>query len=110
MATLTGWKGPLPPPGALQAFEDIVPGAASRIVGEFEKEAEHRRGLERAQANFVRWDTHIGQALAIVFALAGFGVVCFAIYRNAPWVAAVLGGGLIGAGILAFIQGRKPSD
>jgi len=107
VARLTEWKGPLPPPAALQAFEEIVPGSAARIVAQFEEEAAHRRKLETKQADFVRWDTHIGQALAIVFALGAFAVVAFAVYLKSPWVAGVLGAGVIGAGVIAFINGRN---
>jgi uncharacterized membrane protein len=109
VTALASWSGPLPPPAALEAFEKIVPGAAGRIVDEFQKESDHRRRLERREASFVQWDTHIGQALAIVFALSAFGVVAFAIYRNAPWVAGVLGASVIGAGVVAFLRGRGGS-
>ncbi len=104
---VASWTGPLPPPAALEEFDKIVPGAAARIVEEFQKEAEHRRKLELREASFVQWDTHVGQALAILFALSAFGVVAFAIYMKAPWVAGVLGASVIGAGVVAFLRGRN---
>src|SRR5690349_11244724 len=58
------WSGPLPDPDTLAAFDHIVPGGAARIFDQFEREADHRRALEKKQANFVVRDTHIGQALA----------------------------------------------
>lgn len=40
------FQGPLPPPGHLAAYDQIVPGAAERILRMAEDQAEHRRGLE----------------------------------------------------------------
>jgi len=41
--TSVEWDYPWPPPGALEKFEEILPGTAERIFNEFEKEAAHRR-------------------------------------------------------------------
>jgi uncharacterized membrane protein len=103
------WRGPLPPPAVLQGFEEIVPGSAARIIDEFQAEAAHRRRLEDKQARFVQRDTHVGQALAIVFALGAFALAGYAVSQGANWVAVVLGGGVIAAGVLAFIKGRDGS-
>lgn len=37
------WQGPLPPPGAMAAFEQIERGLAGRIVGLAENSLEHQR-------------------------------------------------------------------
>ena len=44
----TSWSGPLPAPADLQLFEEIVPGAADRILTLTEKQSEHRMDLERS--------------------------------------------------------------
>jgi uncharacterized membrane protein len=101
------WRGPLPPPAQLEEFERIVPGGAARIFQQFEDEAKHRRVMETTNARFVIRDTHIGQALAGLYAVTAFGVTTFAIVEGAYWVAGVLGGGTIVGGIVAFLRGSK---
>ena len=39
--------GPLPPPSDLQEYDNVVPGAAERIIRMAENQSEHRRELER---------------------------------------------------------------
>ena len=106
VASLVEWNGPLPPPAALQAFEDIAPGTAERIVGEFVAEAHHRRAQERKQGNLIFLDNVIGRLLAIAFAAGGFWVTYQAIVHNSPWVGGIVGGGMIVAGMTVLIRGR----
>jgi uncharacterized membrane protein len=56
--TLQGWQGPLPPPDALRAFEEIHPGSAAEIINEFKLEASHRRAQEDREARLVVRQTH----------------------------------------------------
>jgi len=42
-----GYRGPIPPPEMLWGYEKIVPGAAKRILTQFERQSEHRREIER---------------------------------------------------------------
>ena len=45
------FSGPLPPPAVLQGYEDIVPGAANRILEMAERQSEHRQQLEKTVVN-----------------------------------------------------------
>jgi len=63
--------------------------------------------LESKQTRFAIRDGHIGQALAGLYALGAFGITAYAIYMGADWVAAVLGGGTIVSGIVAFLRLKK---
>jgi uncharacterized membrane protein len=40
------YSGPLPPPAALKQYDEIVPGAAARIIAQAEKQTDHRIKLE----------------------------------------------------------------
>lgn len=101
------WSGPLPPPQALQAFEDIAPGTAAKIIDEFQAEAAHRRQQERRQFWLVGTETLVGQFSAIVFALGALGVAGYAAYMGAQWIGAIVGGGVIVGGIIALRTGRN---
>jgi len=41
------YRAPIPPPEMLWRYEKIVPGAAERILTQFERQSEHRREIER---------------------------------------------------------------
>ncbi len=102
------WEGPLPPPAAIRAFEEVAPGSAQLILREFEKEADHRRSQERREATFRINESHIGQASALIFGLTALGVAAFAAYEHAAWIGSVVGGGAIASGIIA-LRGRQKS-
>ena len=69
------YVGPLPEPGHLQQYDDILPGAAERIFASWEAQSHHRQRLEiRSQ-----WC-----ALTTVLAAIGAGVLCAAFGQ--PWV------------------------
>ena len=38
----SSWRGPLPPPSALQSYEEVLEGSADRILKMAEKQTEHR--------------------------------------------------------------------
>ncbi len=106
--TTQQWSGPLPSPAALEAFEQAVPGAGKLILEEFNAEASHRRALERQQGNLIVRETHVGQVLAIVFALACLAVAAYAASVHAEWIGAIVGGGVIVSGMVALL-GRRQS-
>jgi hypothetical protein len=41
-------EGPIPLPDAMREYDHVVPGLAARIVDWVEREAEHRRAMERS--------------------------------------------------------------
>jgi uncharacterized membrane protein len=64
------FSGPLPPPDILRRYDEVVPGAAERILVMAEQQARHRRNLERTvveggsrRANLGLW---LGFILSIV--------------------------------------------
>lgn len=46
-ATITAYRGPLPPVEVLRDLDQLVPGAAERSLTLFEEQARHRMDLER---------------------------------------------------------------
>ena len=45
----TSWDGPLPPPGALQQYDAVVPGAANRILAMAESWQRHQEQYENTE-------------------------------------------------------------
>ena len=61
--------GPLPPPEAFQRYEEILPGAAERILKMAEKQAEHRQRLEEKIVNAEIRDARLGLIFGFLIGL-----------------------------------------
>lgn len=45
--TISSYESPIPPPHVLEAYNQVVPGAAERLLSEAEAQGRHRRELEQ---------------------------------------------------------------
>lgn len=54
------WSGPLPPPAALEQFNNIIPDGANRILAMVEQEQAHRIAHETAELQARIGDTRRG--------------------------------------------------
>lgn len=72
----TSYKGPMPPPGMLQAYDQIRPGISDKIIEWTDKQVNHRIALESSaiERNEDRMDT--GQKIAGSAAIAGIIAAC----------------------------------
>ncbi len=94
------FSGPLPPPEILQKFNEVVPGAAERIIKMAEEQSVHRRALEKKVIDSDIARSKYGQILGFVIAIAGLVVAALiAIYGNA------IAGGAIGVSTLVSLVG-----
>jgi uncharacterized membrane protein len=83
------FSGPLPMPSMLQGYEDVVPGAAERIIKLAEDEAVHRRQMDGA---FVRYRLlSLILAGAVVLGALGGGFYLIAAGSQAEGIATVTG-------------------
>ena len=81
------FEGPLPPPGALRAYDSILPGAAERILSMAEQQAEHRQNIERKDS----WRASLGVVAGTVVAFAVLCLAGYALYLGQPLVGGALG-------------------
>lgn len=91
--SVMAYSGPIPPPESLEKYNDIVPGAAERIIGMAEKEQVHRHTIEERQTK----DRKTLMVLSVIgSAFVAILLVCaiiYAIYKgaNAYQVALMIG-------------------
>lgn len=75
------FHGPLPPPETLAQYDQILPGAADRIIKMAEAQSAHRRELERAAVTGNIRSEGRGQLFAFILALAtivgGIGLIAY---------------------------------
>lgn len=96
----TSFSGPLPPPEVLKKFDEVVPGAAERIIKMAEGQFAHRTELEKKVINSDIARSKYGQVLGFIIAIVGLFVsATVSIYGNA------ITGGIIGVGTLASLVG-----
>jgi len=104
------YHGPLPHPAHLAGYENVLNGAANRIIGMAEKEQIHRHGLERRVLKWGVFGEVLGQISGL---LVSFGFIAGAVYCAYVGVWEI-GVAMVGAGaggiISALVQGVKKSS
>jgi uncharacterized membrane protein len=102
--------GPLPPPNILKQYDDVVPGAANRIITVFENENEHRHGLERKIVKTESRDSLLGVVSAFILCIVALIGCIFLISSGHEVYGIILGGfGLTGLAT-TFIVGRNSEN
>jgi uncharacterized membrane protein len=105
------WSGPLPPPAALEHFDRIIEGGASRILAMAEREQTHRIDTEKNAISAEIADTKRGQWLgAVITVIAVCGAIYTAIQGAHPLVSIALVGVPVLGLVKAIISGRRPSN
>lgn len=113
------FQGPIPPPQILAGYENLLPGAADRIISMAEKETYHRQMMEKkaldSEINGLKHeasDTRRGQYCGLLIGITAILSGTYTSVNGYPWAGSFIGvGGVIGL-VSAFIAGRntKPSN
>ena len=84
----------------LKGYEEVLPGAADRIITMAEEQAEHRHELETKVIRFDELKSVLGLVFAFFIVLAAFAVGAYTALNGAP-----LFGGVISLAGLASVVG-----
>lgn len=79
------WQGPLPPPGALEQFDRIIPNGAERIMVMCEKEQESRLSNDRLYTIAEVCIEAGGRVVGAILVLACIGAAIWSIHQGADW-------------------------
>jgi uncharacterized membrane protein len=73
------WSGPYPPPDLLRGYEDVLPGAADRIMTMAESQQAHRHHLENVSveggSKRAWWGLWLGFAISLVVLGLGTAII-----------------------------------
>lgn len=73
------YSGPLPHPSLLKQYDDVVPGAAERIIVLLEEQSRHRMYLEKTvivgDNKRANWGLISGWSIAILFLIASVALI-----------------------------------
>lgn len=103
------WQGPLPPPGALEQFDRIIPNGAERIMVMCEKEQSARIGREDRYSKAEVWVEVGGRIVGAILILACVAAAIWSISVSAPWQVTLgfLSVPVMGAAAKLFERRRK---
>lgn len=101
------WSGPLPPPGALQQFDAIIPDGANRIMAMIEEEQKHRISQESAGLAAMASDTKRGHWLGAIISIAAILGAVVSVYLHAPAAVSIALVGIPVLGMIRAIVGSK---
>lgn len=107
----TSFQGPIPPPATLEKYDQLIPGAADRILRMAEVEQAHRHDVNvRALDGMIR-EHRRGQCFGMILGVCGLCSAVIAAYLRQPWVAGILGGGTIVSLVSVFVRTKieKPA-
>lgn len=95
------WSGPLPTPDALEHFERVIPGGASRILSMAEQEQAHRFETQKKVLGAQIADTKRGQILGAIIGIIAVGGAVWNGIAGGHWQVSVA---LVGVPVLGMIQ------
>lgn len=102
-------SGPLPTPETLRGYEDLLPGAAERIIRMAEQEQKNSHDIAVIAVRETVADTRRGQYLGIVVALAALGTAAFLGHHGHSSAAGIVGGTTVVGLVWVFVTGRRAS-
>jgi len=104
--TTAQFSGPLPPPNLLHDYNQVVSGAADRILTMAEKNSEHQRFMEKTSLLESVKEVRRGQVCAVFVVIASFITCAITALNGAETTASIVGGTTVIGLVTAFIMGR----
>lgn len=102
----SAFRGPIPPPQLLDAYNQIVPNAAERIISMAEREQEHRHHLEKnvIGSDVRRADYGLVLGFIVALVLGVGGIYLLAIGRRLDGLITALGPLATVAGVFVYVR------
>lgn len=100
------FSGPIPPPEILQQYDQVISGAAERILAVAEKDAEHQREIEKSAIQFASREVKRGQWCGLAIGISAFITSIVALVLGSEQTASILGGTTVIGLVAVFVTGR----
>lgn len=103
------FSGPIPDPHTLRTYDELVPGAADRILKMAENQSTHRRELEKIAVKSGARNSLFGIICAFIIAVVTVTAGAYVIVNGQQWGGTILGSaGLVGL-VGVFVYGTNSS-
>lgn len=100
------FSGPLPPPEILQQYDQVISGAAERILAMAEKDAKHQQEIENSAIQFASREVKRGQMCGLTIGISSFATCVIALALGSELTASILGGVTVVGLVTVFVTGR----
>ena len=103
----------MPPPGTLQAYEQMLPGAAERMMAMAEREQAHRHQLRTQEQHFQRtWlaERARGQWLSFFLAVLCVGAAIYFFHKGNHAAGIALSGLLLSGVIVSLVTRTNAAE
>ena len=108
------WSGPIPPPGDIERYEAVLPGATDRILTMAEKAQSHRHDrammsleTEKMVASEDSKRSYLGVVSALLISLICIGGGLYLIFAGQAWAGIALVGFDLAGLVAVFIYGTN---
>ena len=101
------FSGPIPHPAIMERYNQIIPGAAERILKMAEDQAAHRIGLEKSVIGSDIKKSETGQWFAFIIAVGGLMIAVWSLSKGLQLAGGLIGGIDIASLAGLFIYGRN---
>lgn len=101
------FQGPLPHPAILEKYNQIVPGAAERIIKMAEEQSRHRRAIETKVIGADSWKSVLGIIFAFIIALLGLLIGGYTALKGQPFFGGTVTLATIASVVGTFIYGTQ---
>jgi uncharacterized membrane protein len=111
-ASMQTFSGPIPAPETLARYEEIIPGAAERILAMAENQSQHRMALESRVVNSSASDQTRGMWLGFLIASLsiGGGIYLVVIGKDGSGLASIITPLAVLAGVFVYGKSRQQKD
>ena len=100
------FSGPIPPPSILSDYNEVVSGAAERILLMAEANSAHQINIETIALTEAVGATKRGQICGLIIGLSTFVTVMFAVWHGCQVTASIVGGTTVVGLVAVFVTGR----
>lgn len=100
-------SGPIPSPDIFHQYDQVLNGAAERILAMAEKDSQHIRDMEADALRATKRDNLLGPLLAFLSIIIFMASASYALFLGFPWVASTIAGTTILGVVTAFLKTRK---
>lgn len=107
VATATSYSGPIPPPEALERFNEIIPKGAHRILRMAEKQQNHRHQLETKVITSDIRRSWGGLIAGLLVALVSISFGCSLVYHGHDTAGTTIATATVVALVTAFLKGTS---
>ena len=105
------FSGPIPPPNIIRGYEEVLPGAADRIIAMAEKQSAHRQAMETKIIETESRDGFLGMVFAFSLSLLCIVAAVIIVYlvpkEGGAFAGSLLGVTGIGSIIVTFINSTR---